>query len=209
MNMLQKITVLLVGLAMLIATSNIVNASFDGTITLVNNTSQYSYGTGGEFHADTSGLGEFQTFCIKHTASFYPGVEYNYIIGNNVSIGTAWLYSQFRSGNLNNYNYDMGYNRTLSANKLQQALWWTENQGGERNEYVKLAESVLQMDDVSIRLNANGIYNVVALNLYDNNGTPMQNQLAITPVPEPSTVISGLLLLAPFTLSLFRQKLTV
>src|ERR1017187_6241408 len=111
----------LIGVAGVLFATNLY-ASFDGTLTL--NSSAYSWGNGGEFTAVTSGLGTFQTFCIEYNEEFGPGNTYYYnqnsgavaggaganaidshtgLTMDNVSIGTAWLYSQFRAGTLANY----------------------------------------------------------------------------------------------------------
>ena len=219
--MIKKIAIL-VGLLTVMAMS--VYASFDGTITLANDTSQYAYGNGGEFKAVTSGLGTFQTFCMEHNEEFYPGVTYNYRINtgtvsggvgshevdpftgksmDNISIGTAWLYSQFRAETLTGYNYTYGSDRTLSANALQQAIWWLEDEGGTKNSYVTIAESILHLNDTTIKGDSEGAFGVVALNLYDrNSGVNAQDQLAI--VPEPTAMMAGILLLLPFCASTLR-----
>ena len=199
-------------------------ASFDGTITLANDTSQYAYGNGGEFKAVTSGLGTFQTFCMEYNEEFSPGGTYNYRINDgavsggtgahavdpftgkpmdNISIGTAWLYSQFRAETLTGYNYTYGSDRTLSANALQQAIWWLEDEGGTKNSYVTIAESILHLNDTTIKGDSEGAFGVVALNLYDrNSGVNAQDQLAI--VPEPTAMMAGILLLLPFCASTLR-----
>jgi hypothetical protein len=48
-----------------------------------------------------------------------------------------------------------------------------------------------------------GAYGVVALNIYEgNNNVAKQDQLGL--VPEPATVLAGLMLLLPFGVSAFR-----
>src|ERR1017187_8366078 len=109
----------LIGVAGVIFATNLY-ASFDGTVTLALG-APLQLGNGGEFTAVTSGLGTFQTFCIEYNEEFYPGSTYNYkqntgavaggagafaidpntgLAMDNISIGTAWLYSQFRNGGL-------------------------------------------------------------------------------------------------------------
>src|ERR1700744_1927647 len=126
------------------------------SVTLLDNTSTYSHGVGGEFRAvgnsgldavvdwaaytsQTSGTishstdgssqgyssglngdAYFQTFCIEYNESFTPGNTYSVGIsetlnangtGSAVTLGTAWLYSQFAAGTLNNYSsYGTTYN---------------------------------------------------------------------------------------------------
>jgi hypothetical protein len=83
-------------------------------VTLNYNPSMYSYGNGGEFQAVTSDNGTFQTFCIDESRTFTPGVTYNYFISDGIykgadkhpiTIGTAWLFNEFNTGHLSDYNY--------------------------------------------------------------------------------------------------------
>ena len=209
------------------------------SVTLLDNTSSYSYGDGGEFRAvgnagldgiinwnayststkgtigaaDTSSWGYnsglnteqyFQTFCIQSTVYFAPGNSYSVVTSPTVSIGTAYLYSQFAAGTLSGYNYAYGAGRENTAGALQQAIWWLQGQtGGVNNSFVALAESILSLNDTTILNNANGAYGVVALDL-GTPGQPAQDQLAVVPVPEPTTVIAGALLLLPFGASALR-----
>jgi hypothetical protein len=209
-------------------------ASF-GTINLYQDTSAttgYSYGNGGEFQAVTSGLGTFQTFCIEDTEYFSPGGTYYYNInggavaggvnaGNGspivpgydpLSIGTAYLYSQFRAGSLYN-TAAFGTTRMLNAGDLQQAIWFLEDEGGTLS--VNMAGILTAglgaggMGDINWKKDSNGAYGVVALNLFDSNGNLAQDQLGI--VPEPTTMIAGALLLLPFgasTLRILRKRQT-
>jgi hypothetical protein len=202
------------------------------TVSLQQNTSQYSAGNGGEFRATgsvisdanptlagysalTSGSGYFQTFCIEYNEEFTPGVSYDVTIsdramygsqpplGDPISIGTAYLYSQFAAGTLAGYDYTYGSSRVTTAGDLQKAIWWLEGEAnGVKNSFVLDAESALSLNDTTIRYDASGAYNVVVLNL----GTPgnVQDQLFIVPVPEPATVIAGLLLLIPLGTSTVR-----
>ena len=98
----------------------------------------------------TSFDGGFQTFCIEYHENFTPvnwsGPAYNYGIStgaisggpgshptfpgtqDTLSIGTAWLYRQFATGILAGYDYALGSPREGSANSLQNAIWWLENE---------------------------------------------------------------------------------
>src|SRR5580658_7707016 len=100
-------------------------------IVLYQDTSNYSYGDGGEFNAVpnatllsfnptlagyspytanlnlSAGSPNFQTFCVETEEYFTPGDTYNVVAsyeilpddqfpsGNPITMGTAWLYSQF------------------------------------------------------------------------------------------------------------------
>ena len=123
--------------------------------------------------------------------------------GDPISIGTAWLYSQFAAGTLSGYNYAYGAGRqsSTSAGALQQAIWWLEGEtGGVQNGFVTTAETALSLNDTTIKNNANGAYGVEVLNL-GAAGT-VQDQLVI--VPEPTTVLAGALLLLPLGASTLR-----
>jgi hypothetical protein len=225
-------------------------ASYDGTVTM--GAGSYQNGVGGEFAASSSGLGnlgDFQTFCIEYNEHIgFSSVPYNYIINSgavaggitganatdphtglamdNISVGTAWLYSQFRAGASGGLasTYFVG-NRQVNAGDLQKAIWWLEGETpyGVRNGYIDTAETALgnlinggvKLRDDQIILDAgNNNFGVVALNLYTGpaSGTPSlgnraQDQLAL--VPEPATIIAGALLLLPFgasTLRILRKK---
>ena len=212
------------------------------SVTMMDNTSSYSYGNGGEFRAVgdagldsiitwsaysaltsgtvthatdgsswgySSGLNGqlyFQTFCIESMV-YTPGVSYSVTPSPTITIGTAYLYSQFAAGTLSGYNYTYGSGRSTAAGALQQAIWWLEGQtGGVNNSFVALAESALSLNDTTILNNAAGAYGVVALDL--GGSDPAQDQLAVdaavVPVPEPTTVVAGALLLLPFGVSALR-----
>ena len=238
---------MVLGLAGMVAAPNVFAAM---TVTLIDNTSQYSYANGGEFRAvgnagldavvnwaaysaatkGTVGAGDvgswgyssglagkayFQTFCVEYNEEFTPGNSYNVGIsqkamygsqplgGDPISIGTAWLYSQFAAGTLSGYNYAYGAGRqsSTSAGALQQAIWWLEGEtGGVQNGFVTTAETALSLNDTTIKNNANGAYGVEVLNL-GAAGT-VQDQLVI--VPEPTTVLAGALLLLPLGASTLR-----
>jgi len=247
----------LIGVAGVLFATNLY-ASFDGTLTL--SESAYSYANGGEFTAVVNtGPGNildassFQTFCIEYNEEFGPGNTYQFnentgavegggnlgtlhtdpntgLSMDNISLGTAWLYSQFRAGTLTRDTGTGSYfdaNRQANAGELQQAIWFLENEaGGVNNGYVTLAETELGKTLAQIEADSNGAYHVITLNLFDGAySTPVtingvtyglnQDQLAIDPnppfVPEPTTMIAGALLLLPFgasTLRILRKRQT-
>ena len=233
-KMLRAITV-----ASLLLASNAF-AAYDGTITLTDDTSLFSYSNGGEFAAaatPTAGkpaLGNFQTFCIEYNEEFTPvnwgGPSYYYKINSGavsgdlnlghgsavvanfdpISLGTAWLYSQFRAGNLAGYDYSPGSGRSATAGQLQQAIWYFEDEIGHSGEPAFnpagnsfYLAAIAKFGSDGAFSNANGAYGVVALNLYTMSGGSAQDQLGIV-VPEPATVIAGLLLLLPLGASTVR-----
>jgi hypothetical protein len=168
----------------------------------------------------------FQTFCIEHGETFSPGAPYNVSISGNamngsqgaggdpVSIGTAWLYSQFAAGTLvgltagnvaSPYNYTYGSGRVASAGALQDAIWWLENEPtgvsdpGTGNVF-RNAVLAQYGSYAAATADSGGLFGVRALNL--GIAGQVQDQLVI--VPEPTTIIAGALLLLPFGASAMR-----
>jgi hypothetical protein len=173
---MRKLSTLIGVAGVLLATNSY--ASFDGTVTL--NSSAYSWGNGGEFTAVTSGLGTFQTFCIEYTEEFGPGNTYQYnentgaVAGgagadaidshtglpmDNISIGTAYLYSQFRNGGL-------GTLTASQAGQVQNAIWYLENEislaqlstmnGVDGTYYYNLAKTGTSTTDTTVFNDSNG-----------------------------------------------------
>ena len=170
-----------------------------------------------------AGAPNFQTFCVETGEFFYPGTTYNVSIsdevrydggqfpaGEPITLGTAWLYSQFAAGTLSGYDYlDSG--RTASAGNLQQAIWYLQgeetslvNGGADGSAFYSAAVSAL---GGTINNTAVGAYGVVVLNLWvpnpdGSNGAGAQDQLMVVPqlgtVPEPGTMSLGLLVLLLF-----------
>lgn len=226
---------LAVGLAGAMASSSVF-AAFDGTV-VINSGSPYQYGNGGEFQAVSSGLGTFITFCIEHPENLGFGGRYDYTINtgavrgggganatdphtglamDNISIGTAYLYSQFRSGALAGY---FTGNRYQHAGELQNAIWYLEGEitslaynGADGTAFYNLAMANAGAGSLSVTevaADSGGAYGVVALNLF--NGPYSQsfdgynlNQDVLAIVPEPTTMIAGALLLLPFGASAMR-----
>lgn len=216
-------------------------AALDGTVKM--NYGPYNGNGGGEFSAQTSpsvgsvNLGNFLTFCVEDNEYFSPGSTYSYIINSgavaggisgqdatdpntglsmdNISIGTAWLYSQFRLGNI-------AVNTTTAAENLQVAIWYLE---GETSSLTSGATTLLSQaetgtgksDYAGLEEDSGGAYGVVVMNLYSTSpvvtgaqavnigGTTYyvaQDQLAV--VPEAATIIAGMLLFLPLGASTLR-----
>ncbi len=83
----------------------------------------------------------FQTFCIEYNEHFSFDGTYNVAgisdsarsgglaVSDHLSVGTAYLYSQFAKGTLAGYSYDGGATaRRVSAAALQSTIWWLENE---------------------------------------------------------------------------------
>jgi hypothetical protein len=211
---LYRVNLAAVLAGMMMAPGLLAYTGLDGTLNFTAPT--YQNGNGGEFNAVTTGLGVFATFCIEAQEHIGqpPSGPYTYTINtgavdgdlgtgaidphtglpmDNISLGTAWLYNQFRAGTLTLAAGTGSYfdaNRLAHAGELQNAIWYLEDEGGQNNGYVTLAENTLGLTESQIKADANGAYGVVALNLFDALGNRAQDQLALEPfqvVPEPST----------------------
>lgn len=154
----------------------------------------------------------YQTFCIEHNEIINKGDYYAsiapYAINGGVggatdnkdaiSIGTAYLYSQFARGTLDGYNYIPGSGRQTSAGKLQEAFWWLENEislvSPGNNEFILQAWNALYLgqkfDDTLLRADSDGAYGVRALNIWNDKYDPTEpDQTQLTLVPEPGTLL--------------------
>ncbi len=180
--------------------------------------------SGGEFVMTQDGIPTFNSFCLEENQYITIGGTYLYQIakatdggvanynGGNViaggpdpiSIGTAWLYSNFRNGTLAGYNG----NSTQQA-QLQNTFWYLENELTDTSNlggWINLAQSSLI--NVNLFSDANGAYGVNVWNIFDANGNQCQSQLGMA-VPETTTVASGALLLIPlFTSLILKRKLS-
>lgn len=160
-------------------------------------------GSGGAFWFEdlTQGF-SFYTYCLELNEHISPGATYYAITNSGAVAGgvgggiggfdevdskTAYIYSEWLSGNLSDY----------SQQEIQDAIWYIENEIGTltsgAEELFDLAED-----------NASGLYNVIALNLYTTR-TPVNStftnddgqwtysgnaqDVLFTPVPEPSTIL--------------------
>ncbi len=159
----------------------------------------------------------FETFCIGSQVDYNSGQSYTYQISTSVqpftaegagglqyvALGTAWLYSQFRAGAFGS--------QTANNDALQQAIWNFQGQvGGVVNAFTALADAAVgtaNAENVS-----NGAYGVYALNLSIGSGSSApgdvdgfaQPQLCLIPVPEPTTIAAGAMLLLPLGASMVR-----
>lgn len=166
-------------------------------------------------------LGNFETFCIGSQVDYFSGQSYTYQISTSVqpftaenggglqyvALGTAWLYSQYRAGNVGD-----GSVNDANNDALQQAIWYLQGQvGGVNNSFVTTAASHIggagHLEDQS-----NGAFGVYALNLSIGSGNQApgdvdgyaQPQLCLIPVPEPATIAAGAMLLLPLGASMMR-----
>jgi hypothetical protein len=150
--------------------------------------------------------GTFQTFCIEHLEFISPGTPYTAVLnskammggtatGDPISIGTAYLYSQFAAGTLAGYNWsNPGRSDTLgsSADVLQKAIWGLEDETTDPvgNVYYDLVVTMYGSGVTGAERDANGAFGVMALNLYDSNGGLAQDVLTVVPIP-PAVFLLG------------------
>jgi hypothetical protein len=154
----------------------------------------------------------FETFCVQTEVDFTPynwGNPTPYNIGTSLSSvgtpdnfplseGTAWLYSQFATGQLQGYDYTDATTRTTDAGILQSAIWALQgNQsyggypsgtgdGTSGNPYYNDALNYF-LGSISSLTNAatsSDNFGVEILNL-TSGSYPAQNQLVYTIDPPP------------------------
>lgn len=161
-------------------------------------------GGGGEFNLTAPGLGfvggvpalssdTFQTFCLERNEPVTPGGVYNYVVNTGAVLGgisgqtspgfdplspiTAWMYSEFVAGTLEDYDYTIGSGREESAEALQNAIWFSE---GELTEIDDLAEDFYE---AALEAAPTSIGRVRVLNLFQD-GVHKQDQIFMAPEPE-------------------------
>lgn len=166
----------------------------------------------------------FQSFCLEKNEYVDMGSTYNVVINNRamnggvgqqgdpISVGTAYLYHEFQQGALEGYyEYDTtdGLRRT-SAGYLQNMIWYLEGEqesSGSNNPFKQLLIDEFGSLD-NAKLDNNGRYPVMVLNLYDRWDGFHQDQLVCINTPEPATMIllgSGLLGLAGLARKRFKK----
>jgi len=210
-----QLAIMAAGLAGAMATPNLfAYTGLDGVINFGPPT--FQNGGGGEFNAIATGLGSFTTFCLEgqEDISQPPSGPYTYTINtgavaggpganaidphtgltmDNISIGTAWLCSQFSAATLTLDNGTGTYfdaNRLANAGELQNAIWFLEDEvGGQDNGYVALAQTALGgLTLAQVEADSNGAYGVKALNLFGGGEPNTLAQDVLVVVPEPTTV---------------------
>ncbi len=123
-----------------------------------------------------------------------------------VGSATAFLYTQFWQGTLSwtdsagalkLYDYTVGSGRAASADALQKAIWYLENEqslsqiGGTNSDAYRLVLAAQSAIDSGIW---SGVGNVRVLTLTDSSGGFRQDQLFMVPLPPAASL--GFVLLA-------------
>ncbi len=217
------------GLMVITAVVALAAQAFATTVT-INAYSGYRSGSGGEFNITSNDpllnpislgyssaaivSGGFETFCLEYNQHFTPGSTYNFGISgaaigssgaDNISIATAWLYSQFAHNawdatyfsGANVYSYVAGAARSASAAALQNTIWWLENEnyssGSSPNPGNIFSTAVLaKFSNVAgARADSGGAYGVSVLNLGNSPTFGYQDQLVLTPPPPAPPVPDG------------------
>ena len=164
-----------------------------------------TYGTAGEFNIILDDLGfiggvpalndiSFQSFCVEKNEYVGDGVYYYQTnvgaIGGGVdgqttpfydplSPITAWLYQSFIEGTLVGYNYGVG--RVASADALQDAIWYSEDELPDLTTGADFYNQALAAQPT-------GIGKVRVLNLFSLDGSRAQDQIVME-APEPPTYV--------------------
>ena len=183
---------------------------FAGPTVKVTRTDGYFFGNGGEFtllpNADLSwvlGLynpkaqvspDTFQSFCGEKSEIVVLGRTYDVVLSdrtfgqpteNPLSIGVAWLYHEFQSGDLVGYDYTPGVGRGDDAFALQKTIWWLEGDmadPGAGNEFRNLVLDQFGTPAAAMADN-NHAYPVALMNLFYRTGEPAQDMLVCVPAP--------------------------
>jgi hypothetical protein len=175
------------------------------------NTTLVGTADGTRMNAGSGGQIGFESFCIEHneyitlpgtySASISLGAVYGGVAGgidhdsnpltpttDLISVGTAYLYEQFAKGNLAGYTYTHGSLRQASAVKLQEALWYLEDEisltAAQKAANTFLSAAItLYGDGTGVGVGGakanNTIWNVAALNLGGVAPNQKQDQLIL------------------------------
>lgn len=171
--------------------------------------------------------GGYQSFCLERDEFVTSGGSYNASVnsggiamgggdnsntGDQISLGTAWLYSQFTSGILAGYNYAAGVLRGASSYALQLTIWHLEDETLSAAEQAYLAANNMFLVAATSQFGANvkndnnGLFSVGVLNLTEINpqNAPAQDLLTRLPDGGASVLLLGMAMLG---LGAFRRAL--
>lgn len=142
----------------------------------------------------------FNSFCLEKYETFNPGHNYRVdsigmiAVGTDTTTGTTiqdpvsdvavWLYASYFNG-----DFEGVFDGTSAANngwqladKVQNAIWYAEDEITDHSDYDKLIGSE---EDFIVTG-----WDIQAINLVNiNDGATRQSQLVGAPVPEPATML--------------------
>lgn len=174
------------------------------------------YGAAALYNNNSGSLG-FGTFCIDREVSITTPGQYDATIipsginpnnGNQISLGTAWLYQQFAQGTLANYDYTPGAGRVNSAYLLQNAIWVLEGQIANNFADIFLTMVTTEFGSLlAAQVDNNQHYSVGVLGLsyLDANRNTVAAQPMLTLLPDGGSALL-LLGLGLSGLALFSRK---
>lgn len=165
-------------------------------------------GSGGQFKIDQAtdfaGLFDstgdsFQTFCVERNETISLGGTYEFEISTSAINGgvggpspdplgseTAYLYTQFREGLLDGIVAGYSYNDDASANALQDAIWYLEEELALGSLGALALDLVDAANDAVTSGAWVGIGRIRILRLFNvGPGGNKQDQLTMIPLPAP------------------------
>jgi hypothetical protein len=168
-------------------------------VTVVSGWSSSPYSLPGESESG------FETFCIEKNEYVRFNKEYFVQISDFAVLGgvggqhpsgsgtdpldpmTAYLYEQFITKSLNNYNYTPGPDRVASANALQHVIWYIE--GEEAKTWSDASREDLFYQDALLHNNGQ-LGSVHIMNVFGDQALTvnLQDQLVMLHTPAPGAV---------------------
>ena len=153
---------------------------------------------GGAFEVDNTSIGpgvDFKTFCVQ----LFQDIDYDnlFVVGaisdfaddddgpDPISPETAWIFSSYRHGTLSAY----------TSNEIQAAIWMLEGDWTLADGIALFGAAIIGNPDALIALaesnvNAGWVNNSVhVLNLFTLDGQKAQDQLTLSEIPEPGTLL--------------------
>jgi len=186
-----------------------------------------SYGNtaGGEFITHPSGdwsaervdvpAPQFETFCVERNEFLQFGPTFNVDIDPSAVKGglnggspdpldarTRWLYSEFIRGTLDGYDYGTGADRVASANALQAAIWYLEQEvTATMVNGLSYADAVWDFVDLAAGKDSSGVQvmnlwrtdNLGGSGRWNENLQRYEYQSLLILVPVPSAVLLGMI----------------
>jgi len=155
----------------------------------------------------------FETFCLERSEYIRFGTTYYVGFSNDAIYGgvggqdppgsgkdplnpmTAYLYSQFITGSLSGYDYTGGSGRVASADALQDAIWYIEDEITSLPSV--LATTFYNEADDAVNGPSptwSGLGTVQVMNVYPSSALTCgaaQDQLVMRPIPAPGAIILG------------------